>query len=177
MIEHDLAAEAGITELAEVAGLSRPRAKQILNVAQIKRDKYRKYPTQRALEALFAFKDASRSSGHALAGLGNIDAPQTDHMQSLAAARATAENARARKLELEVGVKEGKLIARADVETAALNFATILRNSLLGLPSRLCTTLVGRDADAIEIILADALRDALSNASDLDNYIFGIDPP
>ena len=176
MIEQDLEAEAGITELAEVAGLSRPRAKQILDVAQIKRDKYRKYPTQRALEALYAFKDASRSSGHALAGLGNPDAPR-DHMQALAAARATAENARARKLELEVGVKEGKLIARADIETAALNFVTILRNSLLGLPSRMCTQLVGRDADAIERILDDAIRDALSHASDSDNYLLGIDPP
>ena len=172
MMEHDLGPEANITELAELAGLSRNRAKQILDTAKVKRDKYRKYPTKLALECLLAFKDSSRSSGHALSNMGNIDAHQNDHMMALAAARATAENARARKLELEVAAKEGRLIDRKDVETAALNFATILRNSLMGLPSRLCTTLAGRSADEIETILDDAMRDALANVADLDNYLF-----
>ena len=176
MIDHDLPNEAGITALADVAGLARDRAKQVLDTAGIRRDKYKKYNTDRALTALLAFKDASRSTGHALNGLGNPDAPQ-DHLQALAAARATAEEARARKLTLEVAAKEGKLIARADVETAAVNFATILRNSLMGLPAKICTRLVGRDADEIERILDDAIRDALSHASDYDNFILGIDPP
>ena len=172
MIEHDLPNEAGITELADLAGLSRNRAKQILDMAKVKRDKYKKYPTKLALDALYAFKDASRSSGHSLAGMGNPDAPQNDHMMALAAARATAETARARKLTLEVETREGNLIARKDVEAAALNFATILRNSLMGLPSRICAQLAGRSADEIETILDDAMRDALANVADLDNYLF-----
>ena len=65
-----------------------------------------------------------------------------------------------------------KLIARADVEQAALSFATILRNSLMGLPAKVCTRLVGRDADEIERILDEVMRDALSHVADLDNYVF-----
>jgi hypothetical protein len=174
MPEYDLPPRAGVTALAEAAGLSRSRAKQILDTAAIKRDKYREYPTSAAMAALLAFSDASRSTGHALNGDGNPDT-RNDHMQALAAARATAETARARKVELEVAQKEGRLISRAAVLSAATDFATHLRNGLLGLGPRIATKCVGRDAEEIAAIIDGAIRDALSDLSDADAYLLG--PP
>jgi phage terminase Nu1 subunit (DNA packaging protein) len=170
MHNYTLPPEAGITELAEAAGLSRDRAKQVLDTAKIKRDKYRKYPTELAMQALLAFSDAGKSTGHALNGYGNPDT-RNDHMQALAAARATAESARARKIELEVASKEGRLVSREAVNQAAVEFSTHIRNGLLGFPARIAHKLVGAaDAEAIERVLDEAIREELAALSDIDLY-------
>ncbi len=170
MHTYDLPPEAGITELAEAAGLSRDRAKQVLDTAKIKRDKYRKYPTEIAMQVLLAFSDAGKATGHALNGYGNPDT-RNDHMQALAAARATAESARARKIELEVANKEGRLVSRDAVNKTAVEFATHVRNGLLGFPARIAHTLVGvADAEAIERVLDDAIRVELATLTDIDLF-------
>ncbi|PWB89866.1 hypothetical protein C5688_13585 [Methylocystis sp. MitZ-2018] len=173
MHDYDLPSAAGITELAEAAGLSRDRAKQVLDTAKIKRDKYRKYPTELAMQALLAFSDAGKATGHALNGYGNPDT-RNDHMQALAAARATAESARARKIELEVASKEGRLVSREAVNKTAVEFATHVRNGLLGFPARIAHKLVGsQSADEIEGIIDVAIREELAALSDIDHYALG----
>ncbi|ULO24249.1 hypothetical protein [Methylocystis sp. SB2] len=122
------------------------------------------------MRALLAFSDAGRSTGHAMNGYGNV-ATRNDHMQALAAARATAESARARKIELEVASKEGRLVSRDVVNKTAVEFATHIRNGLLGFPARIAHKLVGAaDAEAIERVLDDAIREELAALSDIDLY-------
>lgn len=160
-----------ISTLAEMTNLSRQRAKQVLQTCGIRRDSYRLYDADKALTALRAFTDTSKASGHRLSGEGSTAAPPNDQMAALANARAAAEQARARKVELEVAQKEGRLISREAVTETAVAFASHLRNGLLGMGARVATKCVGRDADAISAIIEDAMRDALADLSDLDAYI------
>jgi hypothetical protein len=169
-ISHDLGPRANITQLAHVLNMNRAEAKRILEIAKIKRDaRAREYPTAIALAALVAFTDSSKSSGAQLNGMGS--GYENSNLNALADARASAEKARARKVELEVSQKEGKLVSKQAVVTAATDFATLLRNGLLGLGSRIATRCAGRTQDEIANIIEDALRDALEELSDLDAYL------
>ncbi len=158
-----------ITTLAEMANLSRDRARDVLKMAGIKRDTYRLYDAEQAMKALTAFTDSNMASGNHLAGRGSDYSGSG--IEALAAARASAEIARARKVELEVAQKEGRLVTKQAVIEAATDFATLMRNGLLGLGSRISTRCVGRSADEISTIIEDAIADALADLSDVDNYL------
>jgi hypothetical protein len=169
-IDHDLGPRSNITQLAHVLNMNRAEAKRILEIAKIKRDaRAREYPTEIALAALVAFTDSSKASGQQLNGMGS--GYENSNLNALADARASAEKARARKVILEVEQKEGRLVSKQAVVTAATDFATHLRNGLLGLGARICTKCVGRDADEISDIIETAIADALADLSDADSYL------
>ncbi|MGJ0534276.1 hypothetical protein [Methylocystis sp.] len=93
------------------------------------------------------------------------------HLAALASARAASEQARARKLLLECETKERRLVEREAVTKAALEFAMHIRNGLLGFPARVAHKLVGAaDAEAIERVLDDAIREELAALSDIDLF-------
>ncbi|MGJ0396291.1 MAG: hypothetical protein ACR65U_08710 [Methylocystis sp.] len=96
------------------------------------------------------------------------------HLAALASARAASEQARARKLLIEVETKTGKLVSREAAQNAANEFATYTRNSLLGLPAKIAHRFVGvRSAEDAERILDEAIRDELTALSDVDSYVLG----
>jgi hypothetical protein len=170
--DYGLPERANITAISDALAMGRGHARKILDAAKIRHDKDGKYDSARAIEALTAFSDADKALGLALAGAN--PEKQTDHLAQLASAKAQAEMARARKLEIEVAQKEGRLVSREAVETATAEFATYARNSLLGLPAKIAHRFVGvRSAEDAERILDEAIRDELSNLSDVDNYVLG----
>ena len=156
-----------ITTLAERWGIARERARAILNAAGVQRNSYRLYDEARADAVLEAAVDKSMTIGNHLAGRGHDDGAGFSAFDTVAQAKAMAEQARAEKIRLEVDQKRGKLLDREQVLSDARDFAYHLRTGLLGLPSRVCTRLVGKDADAIARILAEEIRDALTELSDI----------
>ena len=88
--------------------------------------------------------------------------------------KARREGALAELAELELSKKRGELVDRARVESAAFSIARMLRDAVLGLPTRLAPSIASMtDAFLIETMLRDALRQVLADtvkltADDLD---------
>ena len=113
----------------------------------------------KAIETINALKDPAMSAGNRLAG--RAEGASSDAIVTLANAKALAESARARKLQLEVSQKEGRLVSREEVESNARNFATFIRSAFLGLGPSIAPKLIGKDADQIShIVDADVLNRA-----------------
>lgn len=172
MNDYGLPQRVNITALSDALAMGRGHAKKIFDAAKIRHDKDGKYDSARAIEALTAFSDADKALGLALAGAN--PEKKNDHLAQLASAKAQAEIARARKLEIEVAQKEGRLVSREAAQNAANEFATYTRNSLLGLPAKIAHRFVGvRSAEDAERILDEAIRDELTALSDVDSYVLG----
>lgn len=172
----ELGERANITAISDYASMSRGRVAELLKVSKIRADKNRLYPVADAITALAAFSDAGISIGKQI----GADAPPSEvgernmHLAALASARAASEQARARKLLIEVETKTGKLVSREAAQNAANEFATYTRNSLLGLPAKIAHRFVGvRSAEDAERILDEAIRDELTALSDVDSYVLG----
>ncbi|WP_424362982.1 hypothetical protein [Methylocystis parvus] len=173
----ELPPEAGITEIAEYCGVSRDRAKRVLDLAGVKRDKYRKFKTELALQAIQAFLDTSKVAGNHLVGRGNVDA-QNNNLEALAAARQQIELVRLEKMRLDVEKRSGKLLDKDETLRAVRDFSAHVRSSLLGFPQKVCADLVGiQDASEIARILSDRMHDELVEVSDaaafFDKEVFG----
>jgi hypothetical protein len=158
-----------ITALAEQSNISRDKAKAILDQAGFKRDMYREYSEADALEVLQAAVDQSRAVGNHLAGRGS-DASAIN-LNSVAAARARAEQARADKIELELDERRKNLISKSAVIDAASAFALHVRNGLLAVGDKAAAQCVGKSADQIAATINGFINEALSDLSDVDAYI------
>lgn len=162
-----------ITELAEEAGISRDRARRVLQLAGVKRDQHRMYNAEEARHALSAFVDASKATGNHLAGRGS-DTPTNSNLEALAIARSEAERLRIRKMEIALAKEEGKLISREAANNAAREFALHIRNEWLGFGARVAHLLIGaKSADEIQRILDREIRATLNAAADIDRYSLG----
>jgi hypothetical protein len=169
----ELGERANITAISDYASMSRGRVAELLKVSKIRADKNRLYPVADAITAVVAFSNAGISIGKQI----GADAPSSDvgerntHLAALASARAASELARARKLELAVAKEECRLVSREAVSQTAIEFAMHIRNGLLGFPARVAHKLVGAaDAEAIERVLDDAIREELAALSDIDLF-------
>mgnify|MGYP001765491665 CR=1 FL=1 len=167
-----------ITELGEKFGLPRDKARRLLIAAGIRRDHHRQYPRADAEAALAAATDPARAAGNHAAGRGSLDdltpasgAAYAGRLDSLADAKAAAERARARKIELEVQAREGALVPRAAVTDALVDVVTSLRNSLLALGDKIAPSLAGLAPDDIADTLREAMRDELAAFADIDKFI------
>jgi hypothetical protein len=172
----ELGERANITAISDYASMSRGRVAELLKVSKIRPDKNRLYPVADAITALVAFSDAGISIGKQIGAdaLSSDVGDRNAHLAALASARAASEQARARKLLLECESKERRLVEREAVTKAALEFATHVRNSLLGLSAKAAHRFVGvRTAEDAERILEELIREELTALSDVDAYVLG----
>ena len=83
-------------------------------------------------------------------------------------ARARREEAEATMAELELEKMRGTLVERQKVEEAAMRLGRMLRDSIMGVPTKIAPSLAEMaDAFQVEQALSDALRQILDNMSKL----------
>lgn len=167
----------GITALAERFGIDAQTARRRLTAAGVTRDMHRWYSEVKAVAALTAACDVATTVGARLTGAGSLD-DVTNHgsspvgrLDALADAKAAAERARARKIELEVQAREGALVPRTAVTDALVDVVTSLRNSLLALGDKIAPSLAGLAPDDIADTIREAMRDELAAFADIDRFI------
>lgn len=71
----------------------------------------------------------------------------------------------AERLKLEVLVRRGELLAKGDVERARLSRIIVLRELLLSIPARAAPRIANKPAPAVEVVLKEEIRAALSELS------------
>ncbi|QDM28400.1 hypothetical protein FNL56_21505 [Tardiphaga sp. vice304] len=116
------------------------------------------------------FADPARIAGHA-ASSGKTTLATTS-TNTLANARARAEEARADKLELEHRVRVGELVEREAVTNVATDLIAAVRTSLLSLGYRIAPLITGStDPQAIAGIINEQIRTALRELADPDRFL------
>ena len=159
------------TDLAAEFNLSHGRTAALLRVAGVERDGSKLYDASEARAVLSAAIDPARATGNRIAGrAGGAVAPE---ISALAAAKLETERARTRKMTLENDVRTGKLIDRALVTEAGEDFAATVRTSIMAVAPKIAARLVGKTRDEIAGALEVELRYALTDLSDVTNYILG----
>lgn len=89
-------------------------------------------------------------------------------------ARSRREMADARRAELELEKLEGTLVERKQVEAAASRIGRLLRDSLMGVPSRLAPELAAKDdVGEVEKALTDAIRGVLEDSARIGSPVAG----
>ncbi len=171
----DLPAKANISTIAEHLGMSRDKAGRLLRGAGLRRING-KYDTAKALAVLTSLTDLDVKAGNLANGRGKgaaLDGDMGARVASLAEAKALSETLRAEKLRQQIDVQQGKLIPRADVIALAKDVGAHVRTNVLAVPAKVAADCLGKDADAIQRILTDALRDALIRLTDTGDYLLG----
>ena len=158
-----------ITALSDRAHKSRGATRAILDAAGIGADAAGFYPLDAALKALEAASSPDKSLGRR-AAMGSDEAPSS--VQSLAAARARSETARAIKLELENKRLEGDLMSRETVVEAGKHFAAHVRAGLMSFGASVAPRLVGLSAAQIAAEIEAATRDLLARLGNAEDFIF-----
>lgn len=153
---------AGITAIAEATHTSKGRATAILRAAGMRRDRAGTYTYPKAVETILASLDPARSIGHVAGGDASaLDDATAGTLSARANAHARYEELRSQKLEQEIAVRAGRLISRAEVVALAKSVGAHIRTNVLAVAPKVAADCQGKDAEAIQRILAEALRDAL----------------
>lgn len=92
--------------------------------------------------------------------------PLEKSSSDLAAAKLRKENALARRAELDVAEREGKVMERAAVEALAVGCLQELRAAFLGLAARVTPRVVGQDGATVHAIVDDEVRGILERLAD-----------
>ena len=157
---------ARITDIAAATNINRQRAAQILKAAGMRKDTGGTFLREKAIETINAIKDPALVVGNRAAG--RASGASSDAVATLAASKALAEQFRAKKLELEIQQREGKLVPREEVETNARNFATFIRSAFLGMGPSIAPRLVGKSADEISNLIDADVRTILERLANVD---------
>ena len=142
---------ARITDIADATNISRARALQMLKAANLRKDRSGTYLFAKACETINALKDPAMSAGNRAMGRGG-DGASNDAVITLANAKALAEAHRARKLEIEIAQKEGRLVERETVIEAGRDVLTHIRMGLTGIASKIAPRLLNQDTATIAAI-------------------------
>ncbi len=158
---------AGITAIAEATHTSKGRAAAILRAAGMRRDSAGTYLFEKAVAAILASLDPARSVGHVAGGDASaLDDTTAGTISARANAHARYEELRSQKLEQEIAVRAGRLVSRAEVVALAKSVGAHIRTNVLAVAPKVAADCQGKDTEAIQRILADALRDALISLTD-----------
>jgi len=168
---------ASITAIADATHTSRGRAVELLKAAGMRRDRAGTYLFDKACETILALVDPARSVGHVAGGDSSaLSDGVASNVSALSGAKARYETLRSQKLEQEIAVRQGKLIPRDDVITLAKDVGAHVKANVLAVPAKVSANCIGKDAEEIQRILADALRDALIRLTDVGDYLLGTAP-
>jgi len=93
--------------------------------------------------------------------------PEPARRPGLVSAQTAHKALQAKRLELEIAKEEGRLVERVEVRSAVMTASRLLRDAMLGLPSRLAGDLAGM-TDAVEIrdLLDRHIRDHLATLTE-----------
>jgi hypothetical protein len=153
---------AGVTAIADAARVSRGRASALLKAAGMRKGRDGKFVYDKAVETILASLDPARSIGHVAGGDDTaLDDATADRIGALQSAKARYEVLRAQKLEQEIAARAGRLIDRTAVVALAKHVGAHIRDNVLAVAPKVAADCQGKDAEAIQRILANALRDAL----------------
>lgn len=161
---------ASITELAAEFRIPRSAALAHLKDAGIPRAPDKSFPYDEAAEAISLRIDKATAIGNRLAGRGG-GIGDDEALRQLAKAKADTAIAQAAKIQIDVETKRGNLLPKADVLAATDAFAKHLRNGLMGVGSKVGARVVGKSADDAARIVNTAIREALTDLSDIDAFI------
>lgn len=151
-----------IQKLADETGVNQATVRRALIAAGLN-DKTATF--DQALPIVRAVADADRILGHAASGRGA--GGDAGNINPYAAAKAQAEAARARKLEIQNDRAEGKLIDRDTVTETGTHIIATARTALLSLGYRLAEKVVGKtDLAVIAGIVEAEVRAVLGELSD-----------
>jgi hypothetical protein len=138
------------TELASVLGVTRPRVYHLIKMG---------LPV-RADGKL----DRDKSIAWIASNIRPHEKPETGE-ERFSDARRRKEIALANLREHELSVKRGTVVLVADVERAWCGIMSVVRQQLLGLPSRCAALVAGANAAAAHGVLEDAVREILTELS------------
>ena len=119
-------------------------------------------------EIVRSFVDPARVNGH--------QATRVTTNPGLRDARTRHEELKARKLELETGQLEGRLVDRHAVMETGVHIIASVRTSLLALGHRLSSKLAGKtDTKEIARIVEDEVRDVLGALADPEAFFAALE--
>jgi hypothetical protein len=128
---------------------------------------------EKAVQIVRAVADSARISGHAANGRGEGG---DESRNPFVEAKARAELARARKIELQVARDEGKLIDREAVAGTGEAIIAHARAAILSLGHRVAPQLIGKtDIREIATIIEGEARIVLKGIADPDAFLAQID--
>jgi hypothetical protein len=166
---------ANISAISEATHTSRGRAAELLKAAGMRRDKAGTYLFAKACETILALVDPARSIGHQT---GGDESALTDgvatNVSALSSAKAAYETLRTERLRQQIDVQQGKLIPRDDVIALAKDVGAHVKSNILAVPAKVAANCQGKDADEVQRLLTEALRDALIRLTDVGDYLMGI---
>lgn len=168
---------AGITAIAGATHTSKGRATAILRAAGMRRDRAGTYLYSKAVETILAALDPARSIGHVAGGDASaLDDTTAGTIGAIRNAKAHLDDLRSQKLEQEIAVRAGRLISRAEVVALAKSVGAHIRTNVLAVAPKIAANCVGKDAEEIQRILAEALRDALISLTDDGAFLLPVAP-
>lgn len=148
-----------IASLAHESQLDGHTVRDQLSAAGLRAGADGKFDRAEALAVLAANVDPARVAGHSASGRGAVASAETSRLSN---SRAKAEDWRARKIELEVKVKEGLFVSRTDVTAAGAHICASARQAFLAIGRKLGPRLAGEtDANVIAHMIEDEARAAL----------------
>jgi hypothetical protein len=160
-----------IQKIADETGVNQKTVRRALEAAGLDA---KTVTFEQALPIVNAIADADRVLGHAASGRG--EGGDTSNISPYAAAKAQAELARAKKLEIQNAKAEGKLIDRDAVTETAIHIATTARTALLSLGYRLAEQVAGKtDLAQIAGIIESEVRTMLGELADESRFIAALD--
>jgi hypothetical protein len=123
---------------------------------------------EKGAEIVRAIVDPARVNGH--------QATRVTTNPDLRDARTRHESLKARKLELETGQLEGRLVDRDAVMETGMHIIASVRTSLLALGHRLSSKLAGKtDTKEIARIVEDDIRDVLGVLADSEAFFAALE--
>ncbi|SRR5258708_23566122 len=149
-------------------GISVPTVRAACALAGVPVHSGNLYDRDAAIAAVRANAEPGRLTGHAAAGLGNVQGPE---IATYASARTLVAGLQARKLQLEIETSEGRLVDRASVVAAGVDLITRVRGALLSVGTRSATSVAGK-TDALEIatIINGTVFEVLAELADHDVF-------
>ena len=168
----DRSALVTVTGLARIVGIDPRTARSALDRAGIEPVSGQRYRRGTAEAAIRANVDADKVLGNATSGRGTMEAGQLSEFGGLATEKHETARLRNEKLRLDLDVKRGKLVDRADVMSAGADIIRRATFHFLAIGQRAAPKLVGiTDPAAIADVIETEARASLAELADMSRIV------